>query len=100
MELFHDIFGVFVRPVAKAVKIILPASLKARFEPDSNVGDFVGFGLLIILFCTVITATTLYISSAGSKQFKIDSCLDSGGKYNYQEDLCELTSKLSSSRAQ
>jgi len=89
MEYIIDILVFLVRPLTKLVKAILPSPLKDKFEPDSNLGDFIGFGLLIMLLSIVIFIIVLATGHNITKQVKIDSCLDNGGKYNYQANLCE-----------
>jgi len=88
MESIGDVLGFLVRHLAKLIKAILPSPLKEKFEPDSNLGDFIGFGMLIMLLSIVMFTIVLAAAPETTKQLKIDSCLDSGGKYNYQTNLC------------
>jgi hypothetical protein len=61
MEFIGDIFASLVRSIAKATKAALPQSLAKYFEPDSNLGDFVGFGVLIAIFAFLIFIVRVFI---------------------------------------
>lgn len=89
MEYIGDILASLIRPLAKITRSILPSHLKEKFEPNSQLGDFIGFGVLTILLSTLIFIVVLVTSHETKKQLKIDSYLDNGGKYDYQIDQCE-----------
>jgi hypothetical protein len=61
MEFISDIFASLVRPLAKATKAALPHRLAKNFEPDSNLGDFVGFGVLMVFLALIILAVRIFI---------------------------------------
>jgi len=56
MEFISDLFASLVRPLAKAVKTVLPNQLGKNFEPDSNLGDAVGFLILMVFLALLIFA--------------------------------------------
>jgi len=89
MESIGDILAFCTRPLARLVKAILPSPYSEKFEPDSNLGDFVGFGILAILLSLAIFIISSAADPEIKEQLEIDRCLDNGGRYNYQTNLCE-----------
>jgi hypothetical protein len=89
MEFIGDLLALCTRPLARMVKAILPSPYCEKFEPDSNFGDFIGFGILVILLSLAIFIVASISTTEVKEQLEIDKCLDNGGKYNYQTNLCE-----------
>lgn len=89
MESIGDILAFCTRPLARLVKAALPSPYREKFEPDSNLGDFVGFGILAIFLALAIFIIASVASPKVKEQLEIDGCLDNGGRYNYQTNLCE-----------
>ncbi|XCN72027.1 MAG: hypothetical protein Q3M24_17185 [Candidatus Electrothrix aestuarii] len=54
-----------------------------RVDPDNGRVVFVS-----IVFWGAVIAAGLYIFPYFQKQCAIDSCLDSGGRYDYQHEVC------------
>ena len=56
MEFIGDILNFLVRPLAKVTKAALPQRLAKNFEPDSNLGDFIGFCILVVFLASLVLA--------------------------------------------
>jgi hypothetical protein len=62
---------------------ILPESVTNNIDPDSSVGD-----TICIVFILLITLLVMWLVMAIGEQFAIDSCLDLGGKWDYEINSC------------
>ncbi|MEZ0233238.1 MAG: hypothetical protein ACAH12_10395 [Methylophilaceae bacterium] len=51
--------------------------------------SYVVTGKWAIILSLLTIVLGLFVGFQVPKQLKIDSCLDNGGKYNYQKSLCE-----------
>jgi len=64
---------------------ILPKSITNKIDPDSAMGDSIS---VIILLSIIVFAAWVVI--ALGEQIAIDSCLDHGGRWEYQIGECEF----------
>jgi len=62
---------------------ILPKSVTKNIDPDSPMGDSI-----CIIFILLIAVFLVWLVIAVGEQVAIDSCLDLGGKWDYENNLC------------
>ncbi|MEO6118638.1 MAG: hypothetical protein ABIP37_06165 [Methylotenera sp.] len=71
------------------VGLVLLFRRKVDVGIQGRPASFVITGKWAIILSLLIIALGLFVGFQVPKHLKIDSCLDGGGKYNYQTNLCE-----------
>ena len=77
-------FEVIIEILVKGLGYLICRPFK-KFDLDSTVVVIVGLFAWVFIIVLVI-----FISDWLIKNTEIDSCLDGGGRYNYQENICEF----------
>ncbi len=67
---------------------LLPKSFGKIIEPESDLSSFLGAFIAIAIVFGVLFFVVLV-----DNQLKIDKCLDSLGKWNNEQKICEFSNK-------
>ena len=71
------------------IGLVLLFKRKVDIGIQGRPATFVVTGKWAVILSLLIIILGLFVGFQVPKHLKIDSCLDSGGKYNYQTNLCE-----------
>jgi hypothetical protein len=78
-----EIFQALVNIFRGAIWKILPTAIAKNIDPDSPVGD-----TICIIIILSITVFVVWLVMFVGEQVAIDSCLDLGGKWDYENHSC------------
>lgn len=78
-----EIFDALVKISRITIWKILPKFITRNIDPDSHAGDSI-----CIIFILLVVVFVVWLAMFVGAQVAIDSCLDLGGKWDYEKHTC------------